>query len=223
MKKEVVAGAVLALGFVASPEAHSGALPVELKEETMVIEYTVSSGEAAMVVSAEAETRLARVEVRSPGGPPILEMRTDRAPQFSLQGFVVETGEATPAELFAEYPEGVYNLRALTADGRLAFGTAAFSHHLPRTPSIIYPLEGAVDVPSTSLSVSWTADPAVASYRVTLEQHETDLMTAIVSGGTGSFSVPNGMLAPGTRSQLEIMAVGPEGNRTIVEVFFMTE
>lgn len=223
MKKEVVAGAVLALGFVASPEAHSGALPVELKEETMVIEYTVSSGEAAIVVSAEAETRLARVEVRTPGGPPILEMRTDRGPGFSFQGFVVETGEATPEELFAEYPPGDYNLRARTIDGRAAFGTAQFSHVLPQSPVVNYPTDGAVNVPSTNLIVTWTADPAVDAYRVILEQHETDLMTVQLQGGSSSFRVPNGVLAPGTRSQLEIVAVGANGNCTIVEVPFMTQ
>lgn len=222
MKKEVVAGAILALGFVASPEAHSGGLPVELKEETMVIEYTVSTGEAAIVVSAEAETRLARVEVRSPIGQPILEMRTDRGPDFSLQGFVVETGEATPDELFADYPPGDYTLRARTVDGRTAFGTARFSQTLPRAPVVAYPANGALDVPTTNLEVSWAADPAVASYRVILEQHETDLMTVIVTGGTGSFRVPDGVLESGTRSQLEIGAVGPDGNCTIVEVPFMT-
>jgi len=223
MKQEyIVVAAVAAVGLVASPEARPGGLPVELKEESMVIEYTASSGEATIVVSAEAETHLARIEVRGPTGPPVLEMRTDHGLEQGFQGFVVETGEGTPEELMAAFPPGDYTLRARTVDGRTAFGSARFSHVLPQAPLIAYPSEG-MAVPTTGLEVSWVADPGVVAYRVNLEQHESDVMTVVVTGGTGSFRVPDGVLAPGTRSQLEIGAIGADGNCTIVEVPFRTQ
>ena len=222
MKRAIVSGAILASGFVGSPQAHSGARPVELRESKMMIEYTVDSTDAAIVVSTEAETHLARVEVRNPLGQPVLEVRSERGSEFGFQGFVVDSGESTPTELFAEYPPGDYTIRARTTDGRTAVGTARFSHALPRPPRVLYPSNGMVDVPTTDLEVSWTADAAVDSYRVSLEQHETDVMTVIVRSGTGSFQVPDGVLESGTRSRLEIGAIGADGNCTVVQVPFLT-
>jgi len=221
MKKATVAGAAVALGFLASPGALSVEGPLELKEERMVIEYTATSGEAAIVVSAEAESRLARLEVRGPIGPALLDLRSGGS-ELGLLGFVVETGEATPEELFDAYPAGEYHLRARTVDGRTAFGTARFSHALPSVPIVRYPPEGALDVPTTGLVLSWVPDPLADSYRVNLEQGETDVMTVIVRDGSGTFRVPDGVLEGGRRAQLEIGAVGPDGNTTIVEIPFLT-
>jgi hypothetical protein len=87
---------------------------------------------------------------------------------------------------------------------------------------VAYPTDGMVDVPTTGLVLQWDLDPEAVSYRVNLEQNETDVMTVVLRPGTSSFRVPDGVLEAGMRSQLEIGSVGPNGNSTVVEILFRT-
>ena len=75
---------------------------------------------------------------------------------------------------------------------------------------------------STNLTVSWVPDPEARAYRVILEQGETDGLTAVLPARSSSFQVPDGILAPGTESHVEVGAIGPNGNCTLVEVSFTT-
>jgi hypothetical protein len=97
-----------------------------------------------------------------------------------------------------------------------------FSHALPAPALIHYPRAGAVDVPASKLLVSWTPDRSASRYRVSLEQGENDGLTVELPAGSHSFQVPDGVLARNTETQLEIAAIGRNGNRTLVEVPFTT-
>jgi hypothetical protein len=222
MNKTVVVGAVLALGLGASSNASSRLRPAELDAAEIAIHYTTTTGEARIVVSADAEIRLQRVQVRAPAGAGRIDLQTQRNSDVGFMGFVVESGEGTLAELQAAFPEGDYSIRARTMDGRPAIGWARLSHALPRAPIVAYPTDGMVDVPTTGLVLQWDLDPEAVSYRVNLEQNETDVMTVVLRPGTSSFRVPDGVLEAGMRSQLEIGSVGPNGNSTVVEILFGT-
>ena len=140
---------------------------------------------------------------------------------LGLYGFRLQAGEADrPCP--RRHPEGVYSIRARTRDGRVALGSAVLSHRIPGAPVPIYPQEGEVGVPASGLRVSWVPDPVAARYQVNLEQGETDLLAVSLRSGTGSFTVPDGVLASGCRYKLEIGAVGAEGNCTFREVSFLT-
>jgi hypothetical protein len=223
MNQATLAAAVAALPFLASPLPAPGADAVHLRGARISFEYTASSDQAALVVEAESETGLDRIEVRDPSGAAILGLRgagTGRGQ--GMYGFRVEAAEAPPSDLFDVYPEGLYRIRARTADGRLAVGTARLSHRLARAPVVLHPQSGQAGVPSSDLVLSWTPDPEAAEVRVNLEEGETDRMSVRLAGGTGSFRVPDGVLSPGRRCLLEVGVVGADGNCTIVEVPFST-
>ncbi len=215
-----IAFALAALSIPATPGSGDG-VRVRLKEERIMVELTASSDEVALVVTAEAETGLDLVEIKNPLGQPVLGLASGNR-GLGLYGFRLEAGETDRPAFFAAYPEGVYSIRARTRDGRVALGSAVLSHRIPSAPVPIYPQEGDVGVPASGLRVSWVPDPAAARYQVNLEQGETDLLAVSLRSGTGSFTVPDGVLAPGRRYKLEIGAVGAEGNCTFREVSFLT-
>ena len=196
---------------------------VRLRQATISAEVTASSGEVALVVSAEAETGLDLVEVRDPSGLRIAGLSSGiRARTLALHGFRLEVAETDRATFFATYPPGLYEIRARTGDGRPAIATARLSHAVPLPPTPVYPLEDDVDVPSSGLSVRWAASSDAAHFQIGLEEGETDLLAARLAAGSRSFTVPDGVLEPGHRYKLEIGAVDESGNCTFREVLFRT-
>ncbi len=222
MLKATMTLTVLALAALgAQQERRWPVLP--LKEEAAILEYTATAGEAVVRVEAESEEELDGVQVHDPEGGLILELQAGRGKDRGLSGFVVETRESSLEELFETYPEGAYDLLASTVQGRPARGRAVLSHALPAAPRVIYPYEGAVKVPSSRLLVRWVPDAGAVRYQVSTEQDENDGLTVELPGGSSSFLVPDKILRPGTRTQLEIAAIARNGNRTLVEVNFTTE
>lgn len=222
MFKPVTASALIALGFLGQRDAHQQGPLLLLKEEKMTIEYSPSMEEATLIVEAESEEGLERVEVRSPSGALMLTMRSQNGQTLSLSGFDLESRESSAAALFAKFDEGIYDFVARTPSGALALGNAAVSHELLAEPRITYPLEGQENVPTTNLTVTWDADSEASGYRVILEQGENDGLIVELPAESNSFRVPDGLLAPGTETHVEVGVMAHNGNCTIVEVAFMT-
>jgi len=222
MDKTLIAGASIALGILGWQGAAQSRSPLLLKEEQMFIEYAAHNGETVMIMSAESEVPLGVVEVRNPLGGKVLQLGVATHRGHSVQGFDVETSETTKEKLFQTYAEGLYELRALALDGTPAIGRAVLSHDLLAPTVVTYPVEGAVNVPTTGLTLTWEADTEAAGYQVVLEQDENDGLSVSLPAGTTHFEVPNGYLASGTVTQFEIGAIGYNGNRTLVEVVFTT-
>ena len=221
MYRSTITLAVLALA--ASGQQQQLDRPIlRLQEEQMILEYTATEDVAVVIVEAQAGVGLDRVEIRDPSGVPVFELLAPGRQGLSLQGFLVETRESGIASLYATYDEGVYQLRARAVDGRPVLGSAVFSHELPAPPVVVFPSEGATDVPTKDLRVAWDPDPQAQGYRVVLEQDENDGLTVVLPEGSGSFQVPDGFLAPGTETLLEVGAIGSNGNCTLVEVTFTT-
>lgn len=222
MTKSILAITALALTAIGMQQERHNPILL-LKEELITIEFTATAGEAVLRVEAESEEELKYLQVRNPAGDVILDMRAHQSGIHALSGFAIEMQEVTVAEVFAAYPQGMYDIRGRTVDGRLALGRARLSHALPLAPETFYPYEGAVQVPTSNLTLSWMAEDSVEGYVISLEQDENDGLTVNLPPGSDSFTVPDGVLLPGRPSQFEIGAIGPEGNCTLVEVFFFTE
>jgi hypothetical protein len=221
MYKATITLAALALATPGSQQIH--AVPdLRMKEEAITIEYTVGANEGVVVLEAETEETLDLVEIRNSRGAPILRLQADASREIALSGFVLEASESDPATLLQRYPEGVYDIRGRTVAGQQVRGKALLSHELLAAPLVVYPSEGAAGVPSRGLTVSWVPDPGAVGYRIGLEQGESDGVTARLPPGSSSFQVPDGILEPDTETQLEIGAVAPNGNCTLVEVVFRT-
>lgn len=191
---------------------------LRLKEETMSLEYTATADEVVLVMSAESEESLSSIDVRDPKGASVLKMRAAGGRKLALSGYTVESQETSFAEFFGTYSEGLYRIHARTADGRDVKGQALLSYTLPAAPEMVYPLEGAVDVPASGLVIRWKADASAAGYQVVLEQDENDGLSVALPPGTDSFQVPDGVLHPHTKTQVEVAVIGENGNRTLVEI-----
>jgi hypothetical protein len=193
---------------------------VPLGQGTMQLE-SVAGGEAVIRIEAESEEQLERVDVRDPDGRLFLALDSSQASRRGLSGLVMELRETSLAEILASYSEGEYDFRATTVDGSVAVGKARLSFDLPATPRIVYPPAGAL-VPANGLTVMWLSDLNAIGYRLQLEQGENDGLAVNLPPGRNSFRVPDDFLPRGTEFQLELSAIGTNGNRTIVEVPFTT-
>ncbi len=194
----------------------------QLKEETMIVEYTASANEAVVIVEAEAEEALARVDIQSPLGSTMLRLRSENGEELAVQGFLVESEECELSELIGKFSEGKYDIRARTIDGQRALGSAWLSHHLLEAPIVTYPVDGTTNVPANGFTVTWISDSAASGYRLVLEQDENDGLTVGLPSGSSSFQVPPGVLRGSTESHVEVGAIGPNGNITYVEIAFTT-
>lgn len=218
MNKPTITLSLLALGFgaIASSQPPPDR-PLSFKEERMTFEYTVGAGEGVIIIEAESEESLGRIEVNNPDGEPILQMWTAPGQTLSLQSFIVETRESSAAEILSAFSEGVYDLRGRTDEGEEVVGSALLSHEMLRAPVVTFPLDGAVGVP-TNLNVSWVPDPDARAYKVVVEQNDNDGLTVELPAGSHNFQVPDGFLESGTETFVEVGAVSRNGNCTLVEV-----
>ena len=66
---------------------------LRLKEERMTLEYTATAGEAVVIVEAESEVPLDRIEIREPRGARVLELRAQGGRPLALSGFRLESEE----------------------------------------------------------------------------------------------------------------------------------
>ena len=113
-------------------------------------------------------------------------------------------------------------MRARTENGLPAIGGAVLAHDLLDEPQAIYPFEGAINVPINGLTLKWKNDPEALGYTVILEQDDNDGLAIEMPAGSSSLDVPDGFLKAGTETFFEISALGPSGNRTILETQFTT-
>lgn len=219
MIKPILALSLLALSIPAFQGRTRTAIP--LRGGTMTLEHVVG-GETVVRIEAESEQKLAQVQILRPDGSFLLSLETQSGGERGLSGLLVELRESDLGTVFDRYTEGTYSIRAVSASGNPVTGSAWLSFDLPRESLIAYPPPGAVGIPNTGLSVKWLGDPSAVGFHVQLEQNDNDGLAVTLPPGRNSFRIPDGLLAPGTETELEIAAIGANGNRTVVEAVFTT-
>jgi hypothetical protein len=192
-----------------------------LAEAAATIEYDAANGVAALTFEAESEDALRSVEIRDAAGDAVLRIGSVAPQRLRLGGFVLESHEASLGALQAKYAPGFYSMRARTVEGETLGGGAVLSYELPDAPVMLAPLDGATAVP-VNFTLSWIDVPSAAGYRIVIEQDENDGLKVSLPAGKSSFQVPDGVLAPGVETHVELSAVGECGNRTMVEVTVTT-
>ncbi|MBL8858348.1 MAG: hypothetical protein JNL28_07595 [Planctomycetes bacterium] len=193
--------------------------PMQVK---LVLECNVTQGTAAIFAEADCDQKLQQIVVRDPSGADVFKSWVAGERGLGLQGFKFETSEGTAAEVLANYPEGNYLIQARTTTTSGALGTAYLSHRILRPVTITYPLNGAVNVPSTGLVLTWTPTADAAGYQIILEQGDSDGLKIDMPPGCHSLTVPDGFLRSRTHTTFEVMAEAQNGNRTAIEVEFTT-
>jgi hypothetical protein len=189
--------------------------------ESITIEWNPRH-EAVIHISVDSEDDLARVQILRPDGRRLGQFDAPDHPERGLASLDVELREPDLDSLRANYSEGLYALRAATADGRVALGSATLSFSLPPATRIAYPRPDSL-VPSSNLTIAWQPEPGVTGYELQLEQSENDGLRVRLPPARSSFQVPDGVLRPGAETSLEIASIAANGNRTVVEVIFTTQ
>ena len=220
MYKTILTVSVLALTSLGWVQSRRRPV-VPLGECTMTLEWAPGQ-EAVVRIEAESEDELEGVHISRPDGQALVDLDVRNGAQRGISGLEIELRESDLDTLRATYAEGVYDIRANTVGGSIALGSAMLSLDLPAAPRIAYPSPGAL-VRRSNLTVFWLADRRVAGYELQLEQGENDGLRVKLPPERSSFRVPDGILKPGTRTSLEVVAIGASGNRTVQEVVFMTE
>jgi len=193
---------------------------VALGQSQMILEWAPGR-EAVVRVVAESDEQLERVQVFRPDGRELVDLDTHSGLNRGLSGMEIELRESDLRTLLGTYANGSYDIRATTARGNLALGSAKLSFDLPAAPRILLPKPGTL-VEDSNLTVAWSGDRAAAGYEVELEQNDDDGLRVKLPPERSSFRVPDGFLRPGTETSLEIATIGKNGNRTVSEVRFFT-
>ena len=163
-----------------------------------------------------------RVEVISPRKQKVFNVTAEQ--DFSKLGVTelrFESAEPAPPQVLSLLPPGTYAFRGITVDGTTLASTATLSHDFLPAPTIS-PSGGQVVDPS-NVVVTWSA-PGAKRVEIIIENvglgHNFDVT---VAGSTTRLNVPPQFLARGEEYKIEILAIGENRNRTLVESTFATK
>jgi hypothetical protein len=242
-------------GGVASPRAATTAGPsdpcepwgngkrVAIATAKLIVEYNATDEDIG-VHGAFDDQGWSKLCVYDPGGRLVLRVSPQsQLKDLTMAGIFFESREP-PIDAFsfedlkAKFPEGRYNVRALSFDGKRLVGQATFTHDVPAAPTVTAPLDGA-EVDPDDVTVRWkdvtkTVDGepvTITGYEViiTKEQHvdphgfSQPIYDVHVPPDLNSLSVPEEFFEPGTEYELEVLALEKSGNQTISVSFFTTK
>jgi hypothetical protein len=237
----VVAPTVVAL--VLTLGATAGAWAQEFSEAELFLELNDTDGDLGIHASIDGGPYV-RLEVEDPHGNTILRVTASgRLAKQGLTQLFLESAEPSFDELpasqfFKRFPEGRYEIEALTGDGTEIEATVRLSHVLAAPPQATVNGEKAAascdDVlPEVSgpVLIKWdavtTSHPTIgkngaveiARYQFFVEQEDFKLGVDLPPDVT-EFLVPSAVIAPGT-VKFEIIARTTRGNNTAVESCFV--
>lgn len=170
-----------------------------------------------------SEGGLMALRVTAPDGRTILDLRAPES-RLGMRQFTFESPEPKDdGRLQADFPAGPYRFLGTTLGGTVLQGTAVLSHAFPPAASPVNPRAGQRGVPVAGLRIEWRPVPDLASCIVTIEHERTGrALHADLPGAATAFVVPDGVLAPDARYKLAIGTVSRAGNRSFVEIPFVT-
>jgi hypothetical protein len=163
-----------------------------------------------------------RVRAFDPGKHEILDITTNgRLQRLGLTELFFESAEPSPAEVLALFPRGAYRFVGRTVENDRLVGTARLSHDLPPAPSFS-PSKGEL-VDRNNVVIRWRPIPGLAAFQLIVENEDLGVtMTIDLKPSVTRLRVPPAFLEPGTEYQAEVLAIAPNGNRTIAEGTFVT-
>jgi hypothetical protein len=240
----MVVALVLILGAAAT-----GVSAAQLSEAALFFELNDTDGDLGIHASIDGGPYVL-LTIEDPNGRTILRVRAQgRLAMQGLTQLFLESAEPpfdelAPAEFFARFPEGTYEIEATARDGKEFENTAQLSHVLAAPPTNVR-VSGmpaaencdAVPLPSVSEPVVIDWDPVTTShpeigklppveveivrYQFFVEQGDVNLGVDLPPEVT-EFEVPAAITGPG-RVKFEIIARTVTGNNTAVESCFVVE
>lgn len=163
-----------------------------------------------------------RTILLGPGFQRLLDFRArGELEALGLTEIRFESAEPSPSEVLALFEEGPYVFLGKSVEGDVLHAVGALSHALPPTAHFT-PGDGDV-VPATDLLVEWDPIPGLAGYEVIVVNEDTGRsLTAELDPDATRLEVPEVFLEAGTEYKVEVLTIGLDGNKTIVEASFTT-
>lgn len=184
-------------------------------------EYNSSADDAGIQVFLDAED-WKKVGIIDDKGRDLLEIETGGGMrELGLTELRFEGAEPGGLEALDAFPEGEYRFRGITIDRVRLVGSADLSHDIPPAPEFT-PSEGETVDPD-DVVIEWEPIPGMDRFQVIVESDANGLVLEVsVSASTTSLHVPPTFLVPNTLYKAEVLAISPNGNRTITEGTFVT-
>jgi hypothetical protein len=166
---------------------------------------------------------LASLKVVAPDGRTVIDFKAPDS-KMGIRHVNLESPEpANDGSLQADFPEGRYRFTGTTVTGVSLHSDATLSHKLPPTASFVRPGPDHVEVPATKAVITWRSARDLAAHIIVIEQESTGVkMTTTLPGSATTYTIPDGLLAPGAKCKLEIGTVSRAGNISFVETSFTT-
>ncbi len=240
-----VALALSALTLAATAPA---ALAAEFSDAEIFVELNDSDGDLGLHGSIDGGP-YKRLEIEDPRGRVLLvltaqgRLARQGMTQLSFESAEPPFDELAPAEFFARFPEGEYEIEGITQTGQEFEATWELSHVLAAPAGNIMvgglpAAENCDDLPLPTVSgmvlIDWdpvteshpgigaTGEVEIARYQLFVEQGDTKFGVDLAPDVT-EYMVPPDMLALGGRFKYEIIARTDAGNNTATETCFVYE
>jgi hypothetical protein len=206
----------------------------------IIIEVNATAGDAGIQISVDAEG-WGKLEVFDPNGQKIFDVTGSGS--IGKQGVTelfFESAEPSFAdqslqELFALFPEGNYDFRGTTVDGKPLNGKAALKHNIPAGPEIVSPSEGMALAPNNPVIIDWNAVTTpfpgtaaavkIVGYQVIVEQVKPQplrVFSVNVPATVTKVTVSPEFIQANSAYNFEVLAIEASGNQTISEGSFTT-
>lgn len=214
-----------ALGVVALAAGSAAWADAKFERFGVHVEQNATDKDFEIVFEATSgDTAFAALKVAAPDGRVVIDFKSPNT-KLGMRTFRFESPEPKSlADLQVDYPAGQYTFSASTVSGINFSDTATLSHKLPGVATLVRPRPDESSAPVNGLRVEWRAPTGLKSTLVTIENDVTEVkvIQAALSGSATTFSVPNGVLAPGTAYKVVIGTVAADGNASFVESSFTT-
>ncbi len=206
---------------VEDPLAESRGASMPFADAQVFIEFNSTANDAGIQVFLDGDP-WKRLAITGRRGEELLEIEAEGGmAELGLTELRFEGAEPDPSEVLDAFPAGTYKFRGRAVEGFRLSASATLSHDLPAAP-VFSPSEGEVVDPD-NVEITWEEIAGVELYQVIVESDENDfVMEVSVSPETTSLHVPPTFLESNTEYKVEILAIAPNGNRTITEGTFVT-
>jgi len=223
----IVAAATLLMGVQAAGLARTGRVRTQgtpFAKAVIFLEFNYTDEDVGVHIQTDHGIGLREETVISPDGRIVAGLSWRTRPPLGLTELNTESAEPDAERALRAYPEGTYRFNGWTIHGDRLFSTAVLSHELLPAPEITYPADGADDVPTTLVTATWNAMPGAVGYIV---EFEADVAGGVkletrLPASSPSFSIPEGMLEPGTPYKIGVAGIHANGNLSLAAIGFET-
>jgi hypothetical protein len=226
MKRATIMASLICLTtYSVLTAAKSSAKTEPFESASARFEQNATDGDVEAVFEAIAgEDGLAKLSVTAPDGRTIVDFAAPGRSAMGMRQFRFESPEPTNVSALKKaFPEGEYTFAGSTAAGTQFKDKVKLSHKLPPTTSFVSPKADARNVSAKNLKISWAPVKGVSGYTIELDPSKTSAHLEMkLPASATSFTVPEGILAPGGKCQLGIGTVSSSGNVSVIETTFTT-